>query len=62
MNIKILKATLTHVEDFTFVFCESWKVAYKNILSEEEIEKILTKKKESKCLQVCLYLKMDIFL
>lgn len=39
MNIKILKATLTHVEDFTFVFCESWKAAYKNILSEEEIEK-----------------------
>lgn len=45
MNIKILKATLTHVEDFTFVFCESWKVAYKNILSEEEIEKNTNKEK-----------------
>lgn len=39
MSINIFKTTLAYVEDFTFVFCESWKEAYKNILSQEEIEK-----------------------
>lgn len=39
MNIKILEATPIYAEDFTYVFCKSWKEAYKNIIPQEDIQK-----------------------